>query len=246
MVRARTDCEHGPIGWSLAGDESSHGPVVKMSERPMPISAASRSTHHPCGPSGDQVTDGTVIELSWEVPERFSEIFDRHFVSIFTFCARRVGPVLAEDIVNETFCVAFDHRRRYDTRERPNARPWLMGIATNVMRHEFRRQLREKRAVDRISVEDTHPEHDVSIVDNFAVAERIERVRAALAKLPNQELEALLLSALELRTYEQIAEVLQVPVGTVRSRIHRARKHLNELTADVMSPKSSPPQTTKD
>lgn len=211
----------------------------------MPISATTRSTR-PSGPPEMEADDGTAIELSWEVPERFSEIFDRHFSSIFAFCARRVGPVLAEDIVNETFCVAFDHRRHYDTKERPNARPWLMGIATNVMRHEFRRQLREKRAVDRISVEDTHPDHDASIVDNFAAAKRVERVRAALAKLPSQEIEALLLSVLELRTYEQIAEVLQVPVGTVRSRIHRARKHLNELTVDVTSPIASSPQSTKD
>jgi RNA polymerase sigma factor (sigma-70 family) len=193
-----------------------------MSEHPMPISAASRSKHLRI-PLETWVNDGKTIELSWNTPERFGEIFDRHFTSIFAFCARRVGPVLAEDIVNETFCVAFDHRRRYHTRERPNARPWLMGIAINVMRHEFRRQLREKRAVDRISTEDNHPDHDASIGDNFATANKIERVQAALAKLPNQELEALLLSVLELQTYEQIAVIMKVPVGTVRSRIHRAR-----------------------
>ena len=166
------------------------------------------------------------------VPERFGEIFDRHFASIFAFCARRVGPVLAEDIVNETFCVAFDRRRRYDTRARPNARPWLMGIAINVMRHEFRRQLREKRRSVGSLSRTYHPDHDASVVDDFETANKIERVQAALAKLPDQELEALLLSVLELHTYEQIAEVMQVPVGTVRSRIHRARKHLSELTAD--------------
>ncbi len=210
----------------------------------MPINAGTRSTH-PSGPAENETDDGMTIELSWDVPERFSEIFDRHFSSIFAFCARRVGPVLAEDIVNETFCVAFDHRRRYDTSGRPNARPWLMGIATNVMRHEFRRQLREKRAVDRISVEDAHPDQDASIVDNFATTKMVERVRTALAQLPHQELEALLLSALELNTYEQIAEVLQVPVGTVRSRIHRARKHLSRLTADP-KPITTPPKSTKD
>lgn len=198
----------------------------------MPIGVVSTSTYL-CDPSDDEVNDGTAIERSWAVPERFGEIFDRHFVSISAFCARRVGPDLAEDIVNETFCVAFDQRRRYETRQRPNARPWLMGIAINVMRNEFRRQLREKRAVDRIHVENHQPGNDAFVVNDFAATNKIERVRIALAKLPNQELEALLLCVLEHRTYEQIAEIMQVPIGTVRSRIHRARKHLSELTADL-------------
>jgi RNA polymerase sigma factor (sigma-70 family) len=111
-----------------------------------------------------------------------------------------------------------------------------MGIAINVMRHEFRRQLREKRAVDRISVEDNHPDHDSSIVDSLATVNKMEQVRAALGKLPSQEMDALLLSVLELQTYEQIAQIMQVRVGTVRSRIHRARKHLSELTADGPAP----------
>jgi RNA polymerase sigma factor (sigma-70 family) len=211
----------------------------------MPVSAANRSEDLRRS-MGGQANDGATIELSWETPERFGELFDRHFASIFAFCARRVGPALAEDVANETFCVAFDRRRHYHTRERPNARPWLMGIAINVMRHEFRRQLREKRALGRISVEDNQPDHDASVVDDFDTVKQIQRVQMALAKLPNQELEALLLSVLELQTYEQIAEALQVPVGTVRSRIHRARKHLTGLTADVTGTMSSPPKNKED
>ena len=207
--------------------------------------AASRPEHLRSSLEG-QANDGATIELSWDMPERFGEIFDRHFASIFAFCARRVGSLLAEDIVNETFCVAFDRRRRYQSRDRPNARPWLMGIAINVMRHEFRRQLREKSALGRIPVEEYHPDHDESVVDDFEAASKIERVQAALAKLPNEELEALLLSVLELHTYEQIAEVLQIPVGTVRSRIHRARRHLAELSADFTSTISNPTKNKKD
>jgi RNA polymerase sigma-70 factor (ECF subfamily) len=212
----------------------------------MPVSAAANGSEHLCPTLEGQASDGATIELSWDAPERFGEIFDRHFASIFAFCARRIGPVLAEDIVNETFCVAFDRRGRYHSRDRPNARPWLMGIAINVMRHELRRQLREKSAIGRIPAEESHPDHDASVVDDFEAASKIERVRAALAKLPNQELEALLLSVLELHTYEQIAEVLQIPVGTVRSRIHRARKHLGELSADLTSTMPNPPKNKKD
>jgi RNA polymerase sigma factor (sigma-70 family) len=217
-----------------------------MSECPMPVSAAASRSEFRCSSLEDQENDGETIELSWEVPERFGRIFDRHFASIFAFCARRVGPVLAEDIVNETFCVAFDRRHRYHSRDRPNARPWLMGIAINVMRHEFRRQLRERGALGRIPIEEYHPDHDASVVDDFETASKIERVHGAITKLPSQELEALLLSALEQLTYEQIAEVLQVPVGTVRSRIHRARKHLGELTADFTRAMSNPPKNKED
>jgi RNA polymerase sigma factor (sigma-70 family) len=207
----------------------------------MPVSAPIRTDIRRT-PMEGWVDDGRTIELSWDAPERFGEIFDRHFSSIFAFCARRLGTASAEDIASETFCVAFDNRRRYHTQECPNARPWLMGIAINVMRHEFRRQLREKRAVHRIFAEDSHPNHDASIVDSFAVADRIERVQVALAKLPDKELDVLLLSVLEQQTYEQIAQIMQLPIGTVRSRIHRARKHLLELTGEVAVSVSRPPK----
>jgi RNA polymerase sigma-70 factor (ECF subfamily) len=68
-------------------------------------------------------------------------------------------------------------------------------------------------------------------VSDFDAIDQMNLVRAALAKVPDQELEALLLSVLDHHTYEQIAEVLQIPIGTVRSRIHRARRHLSDLLA---------------
>ena len=211
-----------------------------MSKRPMPISPATSRPEDLDRSLETEVDDGAAIELSWDTPERFSAIFDRHYPSIFAFCARRVGPAQAEDVVNEAFCRAFDRRRRYDTKARPNARPWLMGIAINVMRHEFRRQLREAKALGRISVNDHNPDHDASVVDRFDTESQLQRVQAALAKLPDHELEPLLLSVLELQTYEQIADVMQVPIGTVRSRIHRARKHVSELTTDYPGTISTP------
>jgi RNA polymerase sigma factor (sigma-70 family) len=232
-----TPCDSAGNGWPIV-----HG--VTMSERPLPIIADSELEGLP-SPVDGAVDDGRTIEASWDTPEMFGEIFDRHFISLSAFCARRVGVVLAQDIVNETFCVAFDQRRRYRTRECPNARPWLMGIAINVMRHEFRRQLREKAAVNRLTVEDNHSDHDAEIVDNLASANRIERVQVVLAKLPDKELNALLLSVLEQQTYEQIAQIMAVPIGTVRSRIHRARKHLVELSVDSASTQRSSPKRSE-
>jgi RNA polymerase sigma factor (sigma-70 family) len=192
-----------------------------------------RWQHSSSGDGGLDMDDGVAIEDSWSTPERFAEIFDRHYVALFAFCARRIGAASADDVVNEAFCVAFDRRRNYDTQERPNARPWLMGIAINVMRHEFRRRLREARAFDRLTTDESLPDHDSSVVDGFEAFDQMHRVRAALAHLPDQELEALLLSVLERQTYGQIAEVMQTPVGTVRSRIHRARRHLSDLLGEA-------------
>jgi RNA polymerase sigma factor (sigma-70 family) len=196
------------------------------------IAASDEPGHHyASGDNGCNMDDGVTIEGSWSTPERFAEIFDRHYVALFAFCARRVGAILADDIVNETFCVAFDRRGSYATRERPNARPWLMGIAINVMRHDFRRQLREARAFDRLNATESYPDHDSSVVNDVEAINQMDLVRVALAKVPDQELEALLLFVLDRHTYEQIAEVLQIPIGTVRSRIHRARRHLSDLLA---------------
>ena len=195
------------------------------------VSSTGRGNRCSSGDDGSDMDDGVTIEDSWSTPEKFAEIFDRHYVALFAFCARRVGAVLADDIVNETLCVAFDRRRGYATQERPNARPWLMGIAINVMRHDFRRRLREARAFDRLNPKESYPDHELSVVSDFDAIDQMNLVRAALAKVPDQELEALLLSVLDRHTYEQIAEVLQIPIGTVRSRIHRARRHLSDLLA---------------
>jgi RNA polymerase sigma factor (sigma-70 family) len=195
-----------------------------------PIAVADGRGHHRISEDdGSNMDDGMTIEGSLSTPERFAEIFDRHYVALYAFCARRVGSVLADDIVNETFCVAFDRRSSYATRERPNARPWLMGIAINVMRHDFRRRLREARAFGRLGGAESYPDHDSAVLNDFEAIRRMNLVRAALAKVPDQELEALLLSVLDGHTYGQIAEVLQIPIGTVRSRIHRARRHLSDL-----------------
>jgi RNA polymerase sigma factor (sigma-70 family) len=206
-----------------------------MRDRAVTVERIADSDGWGCGYSrrddGFDMDDGATIEASWTSPEKFADIFDRHYVALFGFCARRVGAVLADDVVNETFCVAFDRRRRYATKERPNARPWLMGIAINVMRHDFRRQLREARALGRLKLQESHPGHEVSVVRDIDANDQMHLVRAALAKVPDKELEALLLSVLDHQTYEQIAEVLQIPIGTVRSRIHRARGHLSDLLA---------------
>jgi hypothetical protein len=78
------------------------------------------------------IADAVVIERSLREPDRFSEIFDRHHSDIHGYASRRLGPSLADDVAAETFLIAFDRRKRYD-RSQPSARPWLYGIASNLI-----------------------------------------------------------------------------------------------------------------
>lgn len=78
------------------------------------------------------VADAVLISDSFTTPERFAGLFDRHAPVIHRYAARRLGPDAADDLVAETFLLAFARRAGYDTRY-PDARPWLFGIATNLI-----------------------------------------------------------------------------------------------------------------
>ena len=142
--------------------------------------------------------------------EAFEELFEREFDSVYGYLARRVGPELGRDLASETFTRAFAARKRYDP-ARGDARPWLYGIASNLLRRHYRDEERRLRALARLDIrrEAAPPEES--------------RLAAALATLPPEERDALLLFAWADLGYEEIATVLEVPVGTVRSRLHRAR-----------------------
>lgn len=173
-------------------------------------------------------SDAAVIAASRDAPLAFAAVFDRHFDTIYRYLARRVGRDDADDLASETFTTAFRLRSRYDLAH-TDARPWLFGIATNLVRHHRRSEARRLRAYDRL--ESGAP----SDADADRVAERVDASRAAprmanaLSRIPAADRDALLLLAWADLTYEEIALALQIPIGTVRSRIHRARHRLREL-----------------
>ncbi|RFU37762.1 RNA polymerase subunit sigma-70, partial [Actinomadura logoneensis] len=96
----------------------------------------------------ERPADAAVILESLREPERFALLFHRHAQAIGRYVTRRLGPGPAEDIVAETFLVAFRERRRFDTAG-PDARPWLYGIATNLVRRHRRDEVRLLRALAR-------------------------------------------------------------------------------------------------
>ncbi|WP_433511521.1 RNA polymerase sigma factor [Nonomuraea sp. CA-143628] len=173
--------------------------------------------------AADEVTDAAVLVESVRQPERFAVIVDRHSDEIHRYVARRLGVEMAEDLVAETFLAAFRQRHKYDP-ERPDARPWLYGIATIALREHRRAEVRRNRVLART------PAHGA--VESFdersaarVTAERLQpKLAAVLAKLPAADRDLLLLIAWAELTYEEAAQALGVPIGTVRSRLHRIRK----------------------
>jgi hypothetical protein len=101
-----------------------------------------------------QISDAAIIERSLREPECFAAIFDRYYGVIHGYAARRLGPALADDVAAETFLIAFAARQKYDC-SRPEARPWLFGIACNLIARHARAEVREYRALARACVPET-------------------------------------------------------------------------------------------
>jgi RNA polymerase sigma factor (sigma-70 family) len=174
-------------------------------------------------------SDAAVIEASLAEPGCFGLIFDRHATVVFRYLVRRVGVDDADLLLGDVFRVAFEKRSSYDC-DRASARPWLYGIATNLLAHHRRGEARRIAATARLLSEqapDTDPTD--AVVVRLDAAEIWPRVAAAVAALPEGERDALLLYAWEDLSYDEIAAALDIPVGTVRSRLHRARQSLREL-----------------
>lgn len=179
--------------------------------------------------------DNDIIRESFDAAERFSEIFERHIDAVSAYVARRVGPTARDDVVSETFLIAFRRRKRFDM-SKSSALPWLMGIATNVLGQHRRAQAQHWRALQ-ASFAQSEPaaadDHDRSSAQLDAAGE-IERLYPRIAALSARDREVLFLHAWGDLTYEQIAAALRIPVGTVRSRLSRIR-------AKLAAPPPSPP-----
>ena len=168
-------------------------------------------------------SDGETIRASCATPAVFASIFDRHFETVHAFARRRVGDDLADEIASETFVRAFDQRGRYDVGV-PDARPWLLGIAANLLRRHWRSERRRLAAYARHGAGADSP--PAPLAENGAA------LAAALDKLGKDGRDVLFLYALADLSYEEISVALEIPIGTVRSRLARARRRLRaELTA---------------
>ena len=172
-------------------------------------------------------SDAEVIGRSRDDPEAFGLIYDRHAATVLRFLGRRVGAESAEGLVGELFRIAFERRRTFDP-SRASALPWLYGIGSNLLLKHRRGEARRLRATARLAADQESP---VRRASGGAVDARLlfPRVADAIEALPDAEREALLLFAWEDLPYQGVAEALELPIGTVRSRLNRARTQLREL-----------------
>ncbi|MCM2413489.1 RNA polymerase sigma factor [Streptomyces sp. RKAG290] len=175
-----------------------------------------------------QDSDAQVIARSRDEPELFAALFDRYAGAVHRYAARRLGPEAAEDLMAETFTTAFQRRHTYDLK-RADARPWLFGIATNLVGRHRRAEARRFKALAKVPepVEHEEPVADRAVARAGATGVRRD-LAAALAGLSARHRDVVLLVAWADLDYEEAARALGVPVGTVRSRLHRARSKLRE------------------
>lgn len=178
--------------------------------------------------SGDEqvmgeLPDAAVIVRSQREPEVFGVLFDRYFAVIHAYLERRVGRDLADDLAGEVFRVAFQRRGRFRPL-RETAGPWLYGIASRLVLREGRSELRRLRALGRLDRGETEAESGVeTAADRVDAASLRLALFGALSRLEARDRAVLLLVAWEGLSYEEVAAALEVPVGTVRSRLNRAR-----------------------
>lgn len=180
------------------------------------------------------------MDESDEVVDSFDAVYEQHVDSIFGFLARRVGPDLAEELTSQTFLEAFAGRHRFDP-ERGSPPAWLFGIAINLLRHHHRDEERGLRALAGLAGTLPRTDHVADGVDEDGLADRLvagtrwSQLAGTLAALAPGERDVLLLYAWAELTYTDIARVLGVPVGTVRSRLNRARAHLVAAEAALVA-----------
>ena len=202
------------------------------------MTAESKAPPHEHGdPDAAPLSDAAVIRLSLSDSERFAALFGRHAPRIQRYVVRRLGLDAADDIVAETFLLAFRQRAAYD-QAREDALPWLYGIATNLIGRHHRAETRLNRALARTGVDPVIASFTDRSDDRVSADAQSRRLGAALAALPAAYRDTLLLVAWCDLSYEETADALGVPTGTVRSRINRARAALRRELGDL-NPASS-------
>jgi RNA polymerase sigma-70 factor (ECF subfamily) len=173
-----------------------------------------------------------VIVKSWHEPELFAEIFHRHFDEIHRYVHRRLGADAADEIAAETFLAAFRRRKRFNP-DRGAVRPWLYGIATNLIGLHRRSERRFFKALARVPADDIAHGHEDRVTAQVSAGGVSKELAAALARLPAGDRDVLLLVALADFTYEEVAQALGLKYGTVASRLNRARRKLREALGGV-------------
>lgn len=176
-------------------------------------------------PRSDHLDDAALIRRSRRESGAFAALYDRHAEPIYRFAARRLGPDAAQDVLADTFLAAFRRRDAYDLGH-ADARPWLYGIAVNEIGKRRRSEVRMWRALARSGVDPVTDGEAARTHERLLAIGARSQLASAIATLAAGDRDVLLLFAWADLSYEEIAVALQIPIGTVRSRLSRARRRM--------------------
>lgn len=163
--------------------------------------------------------------------DAFAEVYRRHADRIYGYCFRRTASwSTAQDLTSVVFLEAWRKRGDVVFEDDGSVVAWLFGVANNVVRNSQRSVRRHQRALQRLPSPVVEPDFADDAAARLDDEERMARVLSALARLSNGDREVLALSAWSGLDHRQIADALGVPVGTVKSRLSRARERLRRLS----------------
>lgn len=169
--------------------------------------------------------DAELFAASVRRPELLADVFDRHAPELLRYLTRRVGPHDAEDLLGDLFVVALERRAAFD-HGAGSARPWLYGIASNLLHRHRRDEVRFLRALTRLGGEPETTCFDERVEARVDSGAEARGLAVALAGLSSGDRDVLLLVAWAELAQDEVAAALGIPPGTVKSRLHRARRQL--------------------
>jgi DNA-directed RNA polymerase specialized sigma24 family protein len=172
----------------------------------------------------DNVSDAARLRASVDRPAEFAAVYERHLGAVATYLTRRVGGEPAEDLSAEVFVRAFRARARFRA-DHETALPWLLGIANNLIADHRRVERRRLAALQRLTGAPANATTLATAAGGGTSGLPPQLVRQ-LRRLSTADRDTLLLVVWGELSYEEAATALDVPVGTVRSRINRARRQL--------------------
>lgn len=164
--------------------------------------------------------------------DAFSAIYERYHAGVFRFArAMTASTVIAEDVTQEVFLAFMRALHRYDA-ERGSLSTYLYAIARNISRY----RLRVERRFVGFDPDVNEPRSTDDAASQMSQTQTVARVRAMIRALPSRYREVLILCDLQGLTYEEAARAVDAPIGTVRSRLHRARQQLAQRVTQADAP----------
>jgi RNA polymerase sigma factor (sigma-70 family) len=171
-------------------------------------------------------------------PDAFGDLFARHGQNIFAYCFRRTGQAaLAEDLTSVVFLEVW---RRRDVRLAQGCvSPWIYGIATNVLRNQWRSMRRHRAALGRLPEHDLQDDFREEVESRVAAEQEVAQLLTELRRLPRGEQEVLALHVLEGLSLREVGLALAIPEVTVRTRLHRSRARLAKTSIQAEHPRGA-------